>query len=101
MRHRAGRLRARRGSFVFGGDANVEYANINDPQNIPMATAPDMSVYIRFDNRGGSDAWCVERVEVRADGASGAAPLFVSSALDGHATLWLGREADYHIYLSM
>lgn len=50
-------------SFVFGGEANVEYANINDPQNIPTATALDMPVYIRFDDRGGSDAWCVERVE--------------------------------------
>ncbi|MGW0785051.1 hypothetical protein [Streptomyces sp. NPDC002913] len=56
-----------------------------------------MPVYIRFDNRGGSDAWCVERVEVRVDGANGQDHLFVSPALDGDDTLWLGREAGYQI----
>jgi hypothetical protein len=86
--------------FLFGGDANVTDANINDPQNIALAAVMANPVYIRFDQRGTEDAWCLERAEVRVSGAGGALHLLVAPLLDGDDTLWLSTQSGFQVYLS-
>lgn len=57
-------------TFVFGGDANVKRAPINDPQNIPLSAVLTFPVYIRFSDRAREDNWCADAWLCRAASAS-------------------------------
>ena len=59
--------------FVFGQNANVLHARLNDPQIFSMAAASE-PVYIRFQpfpNLEDEDDWCVERAEMVIEGTEG------------------------------
>ncbi|MCB5177941.1 hypothetical protein [Streptomyces antimicrobicus] len=87
-------------TFVFGGDPNVLDAPINDPQNIPLAEVKPHPVYIRFEPHPyDDDNWCLERAEVVVE-ASGKPLRLHAVALDGEATIWLGRESGHTVHLA-
>jgi hypothetical protein len=87
-------------TFIFGGDANVEHANINDPQTLALDDVLAFPVYIRFEPHPyDQDNWCVERVEVTIEDDQNSIKLS-SKVLDGEATVWLGLTSGEILYLS-